>query len=115
MYMLLLGKVLCAALLVVVAAAPSAVSAAGLSFGGRIVAVIPCMSAFGPSLHVTIKPAGVFSTTYIWTPATFTLMVGPPRTLGQQVLGIADIPYVCFVGKFPLYGLRMQLVGTSAF
>lgn len=115
MYMSLLGKALCAACLVVAAAYPLATSAAGFSFGGRVLAVVPCVSAFGPSLHVTIKPAGVFSTTYIWTPATFTLLVGPPRTPGQQVLGIADIPYVCFVGKFPLYGLRMQLVGTSAF
>lgn len=91
---------------------------ASLSFGGRIVGVIPCVSGLGPSLFVTIKPAGVFAPTYIWTPATITRLAGPPRTIGQQILGRADIPFVCVIPAkvpIPLYGLRMQVVGTSLF
>jgi hypothetical protein len=83
------------------------------SFGGRITSVIPCTAG----LWVTIVPAGAFPISYIWTPATITFMAGPPRTIGQQVLGTADIPFVCFFGSppVPLYGLRMQMVGTSPF
>lgn len=84
------------------------------SFGGRIAAVIPCTAG----LWITIVPAGVFPVSYIWTPATITYTAGPPRNIGQQVLGTADIPFVCFYGSptpVPLYGLRMQMVGTSPF
>ena len=91
---------------------------ASLSFGGRVVAVVPCVSGFGQSLFVVIRPAGVFAPAYIWTPLTITKLVGPPRTIGQQVLGRADIPFVCFIPAkppIPLYGLRMQVVGTSLF
>lgn len=94
--------------------APLSASALGVSFGGRIVTVIPCISVLGPSLHVTIVPAGLFPTSYIWTPATLTFLAGPPRNPGQQVLGVADIPYTCAVGKIPFFGLRMQMIGTSA-
>ena len=98
--------------------APLSAHALGFSFGGRILSVIPCVSGFGPSLWVSIKPAGIFAPTYIWTPATITKLVGPPRNPGQQVLGRADIPFVCFIPAkvpIPLYGLRMQIVGTSLF
>jgi len=95
----------------------------GISFGGRVVTVIPCLSIFGPSLHVTIIPAGVFPTAYIWTPATITKLIGPPVP-GGQILGKADVPFACwnivsggFLGLFSvfsfLYGLRMQEIGTS--
>ncbi len=96
---------------------PFSASAFGFSFGGRILTVVPCVSGLGPSLWVSIKPAGFFSPTYIWTPATITKLVGPPRNPGQQVLGVADVPFVCFIPAhipIPLYGLRMQIVGTSA-
>lgn len=89
---------------------------ASRSFGGTVIAAIPCVSSLGPALQVTIKPAGVFSPTYIWTAATITKLQGPPRTPKQQILGIYDVPFVCFIpGKppIPLYGLRMTLVGTS--
>ncbi|HVV38798.1 MAG TPA: hypothetical protein VHD31_00535 [Candidatus Paceibacterota bacterium] len=99
----------------------------GISFGGRVLTALPCISPLGPSLAITIKPAGVFPINYIWTPATLTkptqLSVPTP---GGQVLGIADIPYACWNpikgGLFGLftflsysYGLRMQIVGTSPY
>lgn len=86
------------------------------SFGGRIVSVIPCS---GGMLHVTIVPAGLFPVQYIWTPFTITKLYGPPLHPGQQLLGLADVPFVCFIGggffssPVPLYGLRMTTVGTS--
>lgn len=86
------------------------------SFGGRIATVVPCVSGLGPSLHITIIPAGVFQPAYIWTPLTITKLAGPPRNPGQQVLGTADIPFVCFtptVPPVPLYGQRIFQIGTS--
>ena len=95
--------------LVVLLFAPLSASAALFSFGGRVLTVTPCSSG----LHVTIFPAGVFPVSYIWTPVTITFSAGPPNHPGQQILGLYDIPYVCFVGTVPLFGFRMFLVGTS--
>ena len=104
--------------LIVLLVTPFPASAFGISFGGRVLSAIPCS---GGMLQVTIKPAGRFPIFYIWTPATVTKLVGPP-TLGGQVLGLADFPWVCFIGgggffssPIPLFGLRMQVVGTSRF
>lgn len=94
------------------------------SFGGKVTAALPCLSPLGPSIWVTIAPAGVMPTSYIWTPATITKLNGPPTHPGQQILGLADVPYVCWnvissglFGLFSafsyLYGLRMTEVGTS--
>src|SRR3989344_6256928 len=96
------GKVLLAVCIAVGFLAPLSASAFGFSFGGRINKVVPCISGLGPSLHITIRPAGVFAPMYIWTPATFTGLFGTPRNIGQQVLGIADIPYVCVIPVTPL-------------
>jgi hypothetical protein len=105
----------------VLAALPfSAYAAFGTSFGGRVVSVLPCLSPLGPSLQVNIAPAGGFSTSYIWTPATVTFMAGPPNHPGQQNLGVADIPFACvipspffFIPALTLFGQRMQFIGTS--
>lgn len=95
----------------------SSALSARISFGGRVATVIPCISGLGPSLHVTIVPAGIMPVTYIWTPATLTFTAGPPRNPGQQLLGLADVPFFCTIGTppVPLFGLRMFMVGTSAF
>ena len=99
--------------------APLSASAVGISFGGRVAAVVPCS---GGMLHVTILGAHFFPVPefYIWTPATITKSYGPPLVIGQQVLGVADFPLICFLGDggffsspIHLYGLRMQSVGTS--
>ena len=115
------------ALLVLIATPFSASAQIAASFGGKVTSIIPCISTFGPSLHVTITSArtGSFGApeAYIWTPATITKLVGPPLPKGQ-VLGLADTPFACwnvvsggFFGFFSafsyLYGLRMQMVGTS--
>ncbi len=95
------------------------------SFGGRIVSEAPCISPLGPSLVVGVKSTGInpIVKNYIWTPATITMLVGPP-ILGGQILGIADIPFACWNpikgGLFGLftflsysYGQRMTYIGTS--
>ena len=94
------------------------------SFGGKVLTSEPCISPLGPSLAVTIKPAGVFPISYIWTPLTITNLVGPPIP-GGQVIGTADIPFACwtitrggFLGLVNIFsysfGLRMFYIGTSA-
>jgi hypothetical protein len=86
-----------------------------ISFGGRVVSVIPCTLG----LHITIVPAGAIPVNYIWTPGTITGLVGPPRTPGQQVLGIAaPLPIACAtftVPPVPLPGHVMFTVGTSLY
>ena len=104
-------------------AAPAAVSTAsnakGLSFGGRVVAAIPCLSDLGPSYWVTIAPAPATKQPfYIWTPETlrgitppgapplFPPITGPdvppPTHPGQEILGIADAPFwCCLPGEVP--------------
>jgi len=112
--------VLALALFAVLLSPVFAYAATGISFGGKVVSVIPCISPFGPSLQVTIVPAGALPTSYIWTPATITLQAGPPTHSGQQILGNADIPFACvipspffFIPALTLFGLRMQIIGTS--
>jgi hypothetical protein len=104
------------------AAATVAGSATGVSFGGRIAVVTPCISVLGPSLWVQLAvPASPLLPPYeyIWTPATLLSIVPPipallpPSHPGQEILGRFDIPYVCFVGFIPLYGLRVQMGGVS--
>lgn len=92
--------------------------AEAFSFGGKVISVVPCS---GGMLHVTIIPAGIQPITYIWTPLTITKLVGPPVAPGMQVLGLYDVPFVCFlkISRFfgntfiPLFGFRMTTVGTS--
>lgn len=97
--------------------APLSASAALISFGGRISTTIPCLNGAIYTAVVSARGATPGLTEfYIWTPATLTFMAGPPRTIGQQVLGTADVPYLCVVSiKPPIVfpGLRMFMVGTS--
>jgi hypothetical protein len=113
-------SVLALMLFVTIAAPALAYAATGISFGGKVVSILPCLSPLGPSLQVTIVPAGAFPVAYIWTPATVTLQAGLPTHPGQQILGIADIPFACvipspffFIPALTLFGLRMQAIGTS--
>jgi hypothetical protein len=127
--MKLLSKITLGAMLVFFLLPPSTAHMQGLpgvtfnplaplrSFGGTIVSVIPCS---GGSLQIGIIPAGLFPTFYIWTPLTVTKLYGPPIAISQQILGLADVPYVCFIGggfftsPVPLFGYRMTYIGTSA-
>ncbi|HEY6020219.1 MAG TPA: hypothetical protein VIY48_10045 [Candidatus Paceibacterota bacterium] len=103
------GVVIAASLL-----APLSAYALGTSFGGRIVAAVPCLSPLGPSIWFTIVPSSLYPVfSFIWTPATVTYLAGPPRNPGQQVLGVADTAFACKVGIVPFFGQRVQIIGTS--
>ena len=108
----------------VAATAVSTVSSAAtpVSFGGRIVALLPCMSALGPSIWVQLAPSSPLYPPYeyIWTPATLLSITPPvpsipPSHPGQDILGRFDIPYFCVTVAPPFfyYGLRMQTEGVS--
>lgn len=134
------GIVLAATLLAPFSA--SAQAQAGLSFGGRITFVLPCLSLLGPSVWTVIVPAPFTKfPAYVWTVAT--LRGGPPSFImpdlpppfhpGQEIAGIADIPFWCcapgsvptpvpfscisstfpFVVWPPLPGQRMQWANQS--
>ena len=87
-----------------------------LSFGGRIISQpIPCSNGGLWMLIVQPPPKQPSVIAMIWTPATLTFLWGPPRQVGQSILGIYDIPYVCTQGPHipALYGFRMRMIGTS--
>jgi len=49
-----------------------------------------------------------------------TKLYGPPITIGQQLKGLVDFPWFAFIGEdglfsspVPLYGWRINTVGTS--
>gem|GEM_PF-2746804 len=104
------GIVLAATLLAPFSA--SAQAQAGLSFGGRIEFVFPCLSLLGPSMWVVIVPAPFTKIpVYVWTIATLrggppplppSLDIPPPYAPLQEIAGIADIPFWCCIpGSVP--------------
>jgi hypothetical protein len=96
---------------------PTTASAALISFGGRVIATLPCLNgAIYTSVFSARGATPGLTEFYVWTPATLTFVAGPPRNPGQQILGTADVPYPCVISVKPpivLYGLRMFMVGTS--
>ena len=85
---------------------PIAAEAAGLPFGGQILLIFPCITG----LKITVGPprGGVF----MYIPgASFSYAYGPPRRVGQWLLGLYGPPAPCFIpgpkgpiliGFFPL-------------
>jgi len=90
---------------------------AALSFGGRITSIYPACQNGGIWVLVVQPPPKQPSViAVIWTPATKTYLAGPPRNIGQQLLGRFDVPYQCVISYTPysaLPGMRMTMVGTS--
>ena len=53
---------------------------------------------------------------YIWTPSTKTYQFGPPRGVGQWLLGLTGPPYYCIVTRSPIYvkeGISIMMMGSS--
>lgn len=94
----------------------------GVSFGGRIISVVPCLYRGVPAEQVRIiRAGGWIASTYIWSSVTtITKLAGPP-ILGGQVLGLAGffvdactIPGTGLFGvPIPLFGFPMFYIGTS--
>lgn len=53
---------------------------------------------------------------FIWTPSTQTYQFGPPRQVGQWLLGLAAPPYYCIVSREPVIvwsGILITMMGSS--
>ncbi len=120
------SKLLVTGLITIGLVAPLAVMAAGLPFGGRVLSAVPCSGGLyvsilsvpiivsglsGISIVASPQPVGTVGF-YIWKPGSLTYSFGPPRP-GVQILGLSDVPTSCFIGNIPVFGLRMQILGTS--
>lgn len=98
---------------------PSQASAAGLSFGGKIVSIYPfCMNG---NVWMQILPAGGHpNQIYVMTPGTLLRSKTPPNHVGQQVLGLSAGPGTgyCVITYWPYtlfmpFGEAIILVGAS--
>ncbi len=82
-----------------------------IPFGGSINILLPCYNA---AIFSSVgAPRGG---QYIWSPATRTYRFGPPRAVGQWLLGLASAPYYCVFSIFPLLvvpGLHIDMMGSS--
>lgn len=91
-------------------------------FGGKVVAVTPCVSSLTGSYAVEITEFPFGTGTYIWGPSTATFLMGPPKNPGQYLIGLA-IPFVDGCPTSIIKGnpanfkgdQRMTMVGTSTF
>ena len=87
------------------------VSVYAFPFGGQITMIRPC---YNNAIWVNLSPPR--GGQYIWTPATRTYQFGPPRHVGQWLLGLASAPYYCVVSIFPLIvwpGTNIDMMGSS--
>lgn len=93
----------------------------GISFGGRIINLFPCLNG---TIYTQIISANTATfgaiIPYIWTPATITKLVGPPNHIGQQILGLASPTFtpLCVISFTPFVAIpgfpMIDEVGTSA-
>ena len=109
----LVGIALCCAFLLVVSPLPAFGQAGGggaplIPFGGRILALTACANG---AVYVKLGPPKPGF--YIWHPGTLTFLNGPPRRVGQALLGKAGPVYLCVVPGGALPGLSMIMVGSS--
>lgn len=120
------GKLLAAFIVTGALAAPVLAWAqvpAFLPLGGRIISSVPCISAGGPSLWVTIIPFGIPGTipfSFIWNSLTLSSTIPPlpsipPTHSGEQILGtyLPLVPMPCFIGKIPVFGWHMLTENNS--
>ena len=86
-------------------------SAHAFPFGGQASIVRPCYNA---AIYAGLgAPRGG---PYIWTTATKTYQFGPPRAVGQWLLGLASVPYHCVVSINPVIvwpGTAIMMMGSS--
>jgi len=80
-------------------------------FGGQIGIVKPC---YNNAIYAALGPprGGPF----VWSPSTRTYQFGPPRFVGQWLLGLASAPYYCIVSSFPVIvgpGPHIDMMGSS--
>ena len=75
---------------------PLFASALTLPFGGKVLTLTPCANG---AIAVKILPppevAYLSGFSFIWYPFTRTYLFGPPRRIGQNLLGVAGPPSIC--------------------
>ncbi|PIT91118.1 hypothetical protein COU17_02040 [Candidatus Kaiserbacteria bacterium CG10_big_fil_rev_8_21_14_0_10_49_17] len=79
-----------------------------IPFGGRIITITPCANG---AIHVVLGPPRPGA--YVWAVGTLTFLTGPPRHIGQALLGKAGPVYFCAAPGAILPGLLMIGVGSS--
>ncbi len=88
----------------------SSAAPTGYPFGGRITSITPCNTG----TWITVGPPRPAS--LLWIPGvSLTYLQGPPRHVGQWVLGMANTASApCVVGIYVIgYGLIIRQIGTS--
>ena len=85
--------------------------AAAFPFGGQAISVIFC---YNSAIYAYLTPP--IGGPYVWTPATKTYEFGPPKHVGQWLLGLASPPYYCLVSISPVIvfpGTAITMMGSS--
>lgn len=80
-------------------------------FGGQASIVRPC---YNSAIFVRLGPPR--GGDFVWTPSTRTYQFGPPRSVGQWLLGLASVPYHCVVSLAPIDvwpGDAIMMMGSS--
>ena len=97
------------ALCVVAVSIPALVYA--YPFGGQASIVRPC---YNSAIFTRLGPPR--GGDFVWTPSTRTYEFGPPRSVGQWLLGLASVPYHCVVSLAPIDvwpGDAIMMMGSS--
>lgn len=85
--------------------------AAAFPFGGRITVYHVC---YNETIFARLSPP--VPGDYVWTRSTRTYQFGPPRNVGQWLLGLTSIPYDCLWSVSPIYvqpAIAIMMMGSS--
>lgn len=85
--------------------------ASAFPFGGRITLYHVC---YNETLFARLSPP--VPGDYVWTTATKTYLFGPPRAVGQWLLGLTGIPFDCLWSVnpiFPVPAIAIMMMGSS--
>jgi hypothetical protein len=80
-------------------------------FGGSINVLLRC---YNTAIFANVGPPRPEQV--IWSPATRTYQFGPPRAVGQWLLGLVSAPYYCVYSIFPVLvapGMHIDMMGSS--
>ena len=83
----------------------------GFPFGGQTQVHHYC---YNQAIYALLSPPR--GGPYIWTPSTKTYQFGPPRGVGQWLLGLTGPPYYCVVTRSPIFvkeGMSIMMMGSS--
>ncbi len=87
------------------------VVASAFPFGGQITIYHVC---YNETIFARLSPP--VPGDYVWTRSTKTYQFGPPRNVGQWLLGLTSIPYDCLWSVNPIYvqpAIAIMMMGSS--